>query len=110
MATKKAPTKKTTTNKKAPAKQPVVTFKDDIIIAGDNGKLYKMSQEDLKPFLVSNVHQNADFVEVLSLLKAGVQVAAIPVPEREGGSRARGDLFCYLLNLSGLKTKTIWEK
>lgn len=84
------------------------TFRDDIIIASDDGKLYKISQADLQQYEVP-YQGDPDYNEVVSLLKAGVQVAAVPVSAEDGGAHARGDMLCYLLNLAGLKTKTSWE-
>lgn len=100
------------------------TFRDDVIIAavttgkkkGKKGKkkgkpvkrLFKLSQEDLKSFEVP-YEDDPDYEEVVKLLESGVQVAAIPISKENGGAHARGDLMCYLLNLSGLKTLTDWE-
>ena len=85
-----------------------MAFRDDIIIASDDGKIYKISQADLAQFEVP-FKGDPDYNEVISLLKAGVQVAAVPVSAEDGGARARGDMMCYLLNLAGLRTKTSWE-
>lgn len=88
------------------------TFRDDVIIAAvskkGKKKLYKLSQAELQSFEVP-FKKNSDYNKVVDLLEAGVQVAAVPVDEEEGGAHARGDLVCYLLNLSGLRTMTDWE-
>ncbi len=86
-----------------------MTFRDDLIIASDDGKIYKISQQDLARYEVPNGKTDPDYAAVVQLLKAGVQVAAVPVTAEEGGAHARGDMMCYLLNLSGLKTVTSWE-
>jgi hypothetical protein len=84
------------------------TFRNDLIIASDDGKIYKISQAQLAQFEVP-FKGDKDYAEVVNLLKAGVQVAAVPVSKEDGGAHARGDMMCYLLNLAGLKTKTSWE-
>jgi hypothetical protein len=87
-------------------------FRDDVIIAAvskkGKKKLYKISQAQLKTFEVP-FENDSDYDKVVELLKSGVQVAAVPVEEEDGGAHARGDMMCYLLNLSGLRTLTDWE-
>jgi hypothetical protein len=85
-----------------------MSFADDLIIASDDGKIYKISQDQLVQFRVLFENDPA-YAPVVALLKQGVQVAAVPVSKAEGGANARGDMMCYLLNLAGLKTKTSWE-
>ena len=85
-----------------------MSFADDIIIASDDGKLYKISQVELQQYRVA-FENDPSYAKVVTLLKAGVQVAAVPITKDEGGASARGDMMCYLLNLAGLKTKTSWE-
>lgn len=85
-----------------------MSFADDLIIASDDGKIYKISQAELQQYRVAFENDPA-YAKVVNLLKAGVQVAAVPVTQEEGGANARGDMMCYLLNLAGLKTKTSWE-
>jgi hypothetical protein len=88
------------------------TFRDDVIIAAvskkGKKKLYKLSQAELKGYRVP-FETDSDYKKVVDLLEAGVQVAAVPVDEEDGGAHARGDMVCYLLNLSGLRTMTDWE-
>ena len=84
------------------------TFINDVIIASDDGKIYKISETELQRFEVP-WKGDPDYDEVIKLLREGVQIAAVPVNPEHGGAHARGDCFCYLLNLSGLKTKTSWE-
>ncbi len=85
-------------------------FRDDLIIASDDGALhiYKISKAQLAQYEVP-YKNDSDYDEVVTLLKAGVQVAAVPISAEDGGARARGDMTRYLLNLSGLKTQTPWE-
>ena len=85
------------------------TFRDDIIIATEDRKIYKISQAELELKYRVPYENDSDYDEVVRMLKDGVQVAAIPVSAENGGAHARGDLMCYLLNLAGLKTKTSWE-
>jgi hypothetical protein len=86
-----------------------MSFADDLIIASDDGKLYKISQDQLQQYRVMLFENDPSYAKVVNLLKAGVQVAAVPITKDEGGASARGDMMCYLLNLAGLKTKTSWE-
>ncbi len=83
------------------------TFKDDIIIAGEDGQMYKLSQDNLAPFRVNT--SSDEFKPILKLLKSGVSLAAVPVPEEDSGPRADGDAYCYVLNLSSLRKITSWE-
>jgi hypothetical protein len=85
-----------------------MSFRDDLIIASDDGRIYKISQADLAQFEVE-YKTDPDYAPVVNLLKSGVQVAAVPISAQEGGAHARGDMMCYLLNLAGLKTVTSWE-
>ncbi len=84
------------------------SFKDDVIIASEDGKLYKLSQADLAEYEVDYKNQK-EFAPIVSLLKQGVSVAAVPVPDDQSGPHAGGDYLCYLLNLASLRKITSWE-
>ncbi len=55
-------------------------FRDDLIIASDDGALhiYKISKAQLAQYEVP-YKNDSDYDEVVTLLKAGVQVAAVPI-------------------------------
>ena len=78
------------------------TFQDDVIIHGDDGNLYQISQGDLLQFKQLEWKTNPKYAALLPLLDAGVALAVIPVPS--GSPHGSGNMMCYLLNLTSLKT------
>ena len=74
---------------------------DDVIIAAPDGKIYKLTQADLKqyPMLVDKTDPESQ--HILNLLDAGVTAAYMPPPP---GANATGNAMCYLINLTGLNT------
>ncbi len=75
------------------------SFQDDIIVAGDDGTLYRISQGNLARFQVPSTDELYNTVN--PLLAGGVTVAVIP--NQLGTVRANGNMMCYLLNLASLK-------
>jgi hypothetical protein len=118
---KKTPTKKRRAEK----------FIKDLIIAGDDGKLYYLSESAWK----ANAKPASAFDPVIiDALRAGVALAAVPehegdpmsvdasaaaAPAKSGKAAksakkpAKGQAhplgFCYLVNLASLKTHTSFE-
>jgi hypothetical protein len=82
-------------------------FKDDVIIACDDGTICHISKRDLtEHYRLDSASE--EYETVVDLLRKGVQVAAMPTPGAapSGG----GDMMCYLVNLSGLKQENWWNK
>jgi hypothetical protein len=95
-------------------KQRPEKFVKDLVIAGEDGKLYYLKESEWKarPLSVS-----AFAGDVQQALKTGVALAAIPEHEDDPKTHeldAHGKPvhplgFCYLISLASLKTHTIYE-
>lgn len=96
-------------------KQRPEKFIKDLVIAGDDGKLYYLSEAawKAKPMPASS------FAPVITnALKAGVALAAVPETASDPKAHtfdAKGKPvqplgFCYLVSLASLKTQTTFEK
>ena len=83
-------------------------FKDDVIIACEDGTIYHITKDDLAKYSNKLDSGSAEYEVVVDLLRKGVQVAAVPTPGAEVS--AASDMMCYLLNLSGLKQENWWNK
>lgn len=89
-------------------------FVKDIVIAGDDGKLYYLKESEWK---ARPLKLEAFAADVQHLLKAGTALAAIPEHEDAPKSHpldAQGKPvhplgFCYLVSLASIKTQTIYE-
>lgn len=107
-------------------------FIKDLIIAGDDGKLYYLSEADWKAH--AKPASSFDSV-IIDALRAGVALAAVPEHEGDpksvavaatattsaakGATKGKGKSkggkpvhplgFCYLVNLASLKTHTSFE-
>jgi len=85
-------------------------FKRDVIIAGDDGRIYHLSEQELAKYEVSaeqKKEKKYDFIE--SLLKSGVSTAAVPPEVNETGSDSQAVPLCYVLNLASFKKHTVYE-
>jgi hypothetical protein len=90
-------------------------FIKDLVIAGDDGKLYFLTESAWK---AHPMPASAFAPTISNALKAGVALAA--VPESAGDPKAhsldaKGKpvhplAFCYLVSLASLKTQTTFEK
>jgi hypothetical protein len=82
-------------------------FERDLVIANDDGKVYRITQDQLNK--LQHVDLTSDTFQLIrGLLAQGVSSAAIP----NAGSGAAGpepDAFCYLVNLASLKHSTVFE-
>ena len=96
-------------------KQRPEKFIKDLVIAGDDGKLYYLSEAawKAKPMPASS------FAPVITnALKTGVALAAVPESHSDPKAHtfdAKGKPvhplgFCYLVSLASLKTQTSFEK
>jgi hypothetical protein len=74
-------------------------FERDIVIANDDGKVYRITQDVLSTLPEVDLKNNK-FELIRGLLEEGVSAAAIPTRLKGG---VEPDAFCYLLNLSSLK-------
>lgn len=97
----------------------MVKFRDnkfikDIVIAGDDGKIYYLKEADWRSYEVPITSLKPG---LLNLLKHNVALAAVPEPEdapttqamtTESGPGVLG--FCYLVNLASLRTKTVFTE
>jgi hypothetical protein len=83
------------------------TFERDIVIANDDGKVYRITQDQLNK--LQHVDLASDTFQLIrGLLAQGVSSAAIP---NTGGGAVgpEPDGFCYLVNLASLKHSTVFE-
>lgn len=97
----------------------MVNFRDnkfikDIVIAGDDGKIYYLKEADWRSYEVPLTSLKPG---LLNLLKHNVALAAVPEPEDAPTTQALttdgkpGPLgFCYLVNLASLRTKTVFTE
>lgn len=96
-------------------------FREDLIIANDDGYLYHVTQADLKhgrnakgqSFRVdptSKCYQKG-YGEVLKLLSRGMVVAAVPKPadDERADVTVIMPIMCYVLNIDALKHYNRWE-
>lgn len=96
-------------------KQRSEKFIKDLVIAGDDGKLYYLKESEWK---ARPMPASAFDSVITNALSAGVTLAAIPelaTSPKEHAFNAKGKPvhtlgFCYLLGLAGLKTHTTFEK
>jgi len=95
-------------------KQRPAKFVKDIVIAGEDGKLYYLKESEWK---ARPLELSAFAPDIQHALKAGTALAAIPEHEDAPKSHeldAQGKPvhplgFCYLVSLASLKTQTIFE-
>jgi len=83
------------------------TFERDLVIANDDGKVYRVTQDQLNK--LQHVDLASDTFQLIrGLLAQGVTSAAIP---NTGGGAVgpEPDGFCYLVNLASLKHATVFE-
>lgn len=98
-------------------------FREDLIIANDDGYLYHINQKDLKhgknakgesfrvdPKKMSAKEYKCQYGIVLDLLSRGMVVAAVP-PQADA---KRADvtvmpIMCYILNVDALKHYNQWD-
>ena len=82
-------------------------FERDLVIANDDGKVYRITQQDLNKLKQVDLASDT-FQLIRGLLAQGVSSAAIP--NTGGGSAGpEPDGFCYLVNLASLKHATVFE-
>lgn len=90
-------------------------FVKDLIIAGDDGKLYYLSEAEWKQH---EVPISSCSPVIQAALRSGVAVAAVPETDEAAKPQqieAKGKPvhtlgFCYLLSLASLRTHTSFEK
>lgn len=82
-------------------------FERDLVIANDDGKVYRIDQAQLNKLQHVDL-SSSTFQLIRGLLAQGVSSAAIPT---SGGNTTgpEPDAFCYLVNLSSLKHATVFE-
>lgn len=94
----------------------MVKFRDDkfirdIVIAGEDGKIYYLKEEVWRSYEVPITSMKPG---LLNLLKHNVALAAVPEPEdapTKQDPEKPGPLgFCYLVNLASLRTKTVFTE
>src|SRR5262245_37748648 len=96
-------------------KQRAEKFIKDLVIAGDDGKLYYLKESEWKARPVPS--SSFDPV-IMNALKSGVALAAVPEHAADPKAHtfdAKGKPvhalgFCYLVSLASLKTQTPFEK
>jgi hypothetical protein len=84
-------------------------FERDLVIANDDGKVYRIQQEDLNKLQHVDL-ASSQFQLIRGLLAQGVSTAAIPTDSKAANAKGpEPDAFCYLVNLASLKHKTVFE-
>ncbi len=94
-------------------------FRDDIIIANDDGYMYHFTQDDLKledengnpKFRVNKESADYDdkYGEIVHLLARGTILAAVPDPDKDRVDVTIAPVVCYLVNLDALKKHNGFE-
>jgi hypothetical protein len=90
-------------NRRRPIMDAREVVDEDVLLLGDDGKLYHIKPKELEHFEVDSTQPH--YAEVMQMLDKGVVAAASkPAPKEE--TRVL-PVLCYLLNLAALRLKEI---